>query len=560
MNEPADDGHPVPPKKRIDIHDWMQNVSGALKQRGQLAKSKWVKRSEFVRRWIPKVIWGCAIEIVIHVAGHTYQFGPLVAAQNWGLDVANRLSVRHCSIFGHCPDSEPLVSRPILVRIDDETWRDPAWGSGEPERAPRTELADLVDHAFQLGARQVIVDIAVEDRPSPRASPSIREGGSAQTEPVREPFAYSLEPLLTKTYFGLDRKLILVRAERRPLPIDEGQFLPELKQSASVDRLIAKSNDRVSAAAPYFEVSSDQVLREWDLFRVVCERQPGAANDGRMRVVPSVQLLTRAHDHGIPSNVVEPLPSTPCQPFPQQGLHDASQSTIGQAPCEKTPAGDESHEPDELCPSSQSSKGTAELKRKYWDGVQAAFLAASAPIGELPDVGDVGNRIVFRYTPDKVDVLPALQLLSASGEFMQQWRDQVRGRVVVIGQTFEEAGDKYFTPLGRMPGAVVLVNAIDSMARSQLMREPGLHVFIFSILTILMVSYISARVPPLFATTIATLVVIVVSGGASFLFYSNGIWLDFSAPIIGIQIERWIESIKERRELSESSTESIEEE
>jgi hypothetical protein len=73
-------------------------------------------------------------------------------------------------------------------------------------------------------------------------------------------------------------------------------------------------------------------------------------------------------------------------------------------------------------------------------------------------------------------------------------------------------------------------------------------------------SYISARVPPLFATTIATLVVIVVSGGASFLFYSNGIWLDFSAPIIGIQIERWIESIKERRELSESSTESIEEE
>ncbi|NPT45573.1 CHASE2 domain-containing protein [Paraburkholderia sp. 1N] len=553
MTDPTNEQHVVRKAERRDIKARLTAARSVSRPRWKHIRRRGRARPRWVRRWFIGFALGCAIEAVIHVAGHTYQFGPIVAAQNWGLDVVNRLNVRHCSILGACPEFEPLENRPMLVRIDDETWRNPAWGGGEPNRAPQTELGTLVDHAFQLGARQVVVDIAVEDRGSIETTSSGRGDPSDLDRYEDGRFASSLSELVTKPYFEPnchDRKLIVVRSERRPLPQDADAFLPELRQSKSIDRLIASSGGRIVAAAPYFEVNSDQVLREWDLFRVVCERGSSSTVQGTLRIVPSVQLLTRANELNIRSDVVELASGLPCAPFPALGASQLTASDLAQRSCELKQTLDGQSEASGACGQAGHGDSSIGLKKRYWEKIREAFSAAGAPIGELPDAGEVGNRIVFRYPPDKMDILPALPLLNFSAEFMQQWRDQVQGRVVVIGQTFEEAGDKYYTPLGRMPGALVLANAIDSMAENQLMREPNTYVLLFVILTIFVVSFISATVNPLIATTVATLVVIVVSGGVSFLFFSHGVWLDFSAPIIGIQIERWIESIKERRELN----------
>lgn len=553
MTDPTNEQHVVRKAKRRDIKARLTAARSVSRPRWKHTRRRGRTLPRWVRRWIIGFALGCAIEAVIHVAGHTYQFGPIVAAQNWGLDVVNRLNVRHCSILGTCPESKAVENRPILVRIDDETWRNPAWGGGEPNRAPQAELGTLVDHAFQLGARQVVVDIAVEDRGFIETTSSGRGDPSDLDRQEDGRFASSLSELLTKPYFEpnyQDRKLIVVRSERRPLAQDADAFLPELRQSKSIDRLIARSGGRIVAAAPYFEVNSDQVLREWDLFRVVCERESGSTVQGRLRVVPSVQLLTRANALNIRSDVVEPAGVLPCAPFPALSASPLTASDLAQRSCELKRTLDGQSEAGGACGRAGHRDSSIGLKKHYWEQIREAFRAAGAPIGELPDAGEVGNRIMFRYPPDKMDILPALPLLNFSAEFMQQWRDQVQGRVVVIGQTFEEAGDKYYTPLGRMPGALVLANAIDSMTENQLMREPNTYVVLFSILTIFVVSFISATVNPLIATTVATLVVIVVSGGVSFLFFSHGVWLDFSAPIIGIQIERWIESIKERRELN----------
>jgi hypothetical protein len=570
VTEPANDSPVVSKAKGRSLHARLMSARSVLQSRWENLRTKWHRLPRWRRRWIVNIAIGCAIEAIVHVAGHTYHFGPIVAVQNWGLDVVTRLSIRACSVLSNCPGSKPPEQRLILVRIDDETWRNPAWGGGEPDRAPREQLAELVDRAFQLGAEQVVLDIVVQDRERIGTIPAVRGSLADIARREDELFAGRLRELLTKPYFGADQLLILVRAERRPLPQDEGAFLPELRESQSVDAVIAQSKGRIVVAAPYFEISADQVLREWDLFRIVCERQPGSTDQGLLRVIPSVQLLTSAHHptiatahHQIRSvnhtkiatDIVAPAGARACAAFPLYGASPESDKERAQQTCKMQLTLEGHWDGNGTCePMGHNGKNDIGLKEQYWNKVRDAFGKANSPLSELPHTGSVENRIVYRYTPETIDILSALPLLNASDDFMRQWKEQVQGRVVIIGQTFEEADDRYSTPLGRMPGVVVLANAIDSMAGHKFIREPNKAFFYLGLLaTIVIVGAISALAPALVSTAIATVFVIFIVGLASVVLFREGVWLDFSAPIIAIQIERWIESIKERMELKHLS-------
>ena len=172
-------------------------------------------------------------------------------------------------------------------------------------------------------------------------------------------------------------------------------------------------------------------------------------------------------------------------------------------------------------------------------------------MANLPHDGGLGNRIVFRYPPDGQGTTnqSALPFLLADDATLQPYAQAFNGRIVVVGQTFSETRDFFDTPLGNMSGAMVLVNAIDSMAKHRLMQPPSsLLTYFVSFALILIVGCLFAKWDSMTGTTLATIAVIVTAGVASFFLFAHGVWLDFAAPIIGIQIHRRWAAFEEKIE------------
>jgi len=598
-------------------------------------KNRWDALSTFRKHWYKNIALGVLIELCLHVAGHTFQLGPLVAFENWGLDVVTRLNQTTCSMLGpgnpdpdtlgrmlRCEEENGARSSPVLVEVDAETWRSPAWGLGEPDSAPRDAIATLIERAFGLGATQVVLDILVEDH-APLGAPAPPPGSpAAVVQETDRRFADRLRALLSKPAFGSGRQLVLVRTERRPQPPDESAFRSELRHSKAVDEVVKDSNGRIVIAAPYFEVGADRRLRDWELFKVVCERRADKPDSGFLRVVPSVQFMTAAfqaakcrqalvHVAGQPFTRCEDgsgaersregseaswASATACTPFPAVGAANLSDVESTARACMLSlqmegvraardshscvqarrvcrPGGGTNSATDSGCAAvmtridrieaagpgtvrkvwtrlstGQSGEGIdAGLQEGYWSAVQSAF---DPRLPAMPHEGGLGNRIVFRYTPDMVATVKAGQLLAANEWQLVQLGPLLRGRVVVIGQTFQEAGDAHFTPLGRMPGAVVLINAVDSMSRHGLMRAPTtLFTLSVSLTLIVVIGCLFALRTSAIAGVMATLIVLFTSGVASVLLFGHGVWLDFSAPIIGILIHSQWDAHKERVEL-----------
>lgn len=576
-------------------------VAVGLSRFGKI-KRRWHSFSTFKRHWLTNIALGILIELFVHIGGHSLHLTPIVNFQNWGLDVVTRLNVASCIALGasggigtstsqllKCPQTDSREAGPVLVDIDAQTWRDPSWGGGEPYRAPREKLVTLIDHSFKLGAKQVVLDIVVEDGTVSPADIPANETLAKLAYVNDQAFAQGLSQLLSKGYFGADRRLILTRTLRDPLPFqsDTEAFLGELRSSSLVDAVIKESDGRIVVAAPYFVESSDRITRDWDLFKVVCERSTDDPGQGVLRVVPSVQLasirplpgIELASDNG--STGHSKATNRDCVPFPQSTpsampqadsfaqscLHaiavDGSIAAASGEMCKKAKLACEaaSKTPDydnfSVCPilikrlnlmeaptpSGLQAKEDG-LSHEYWASVQSQ-MDKSTRLGDLPLQGGLGNRIVFRYTADQVkasaDTISARRLLAEPKGL------NFEHRTVVIGQTYQETGDFFRTPVGRMPGAVLLINAIDSMMKHQLMKPPSsFQTYSVAFSLIVFIGWLFARWNSSIGATVAVAVVVLTAGVASFFFFAHGIWFDFAAPIIGIQLHQWFAAWEER--------------
>lgn len=526
------------------------------------------------------ILLGIAIEAIL-IVGHHNHWGFVTRFSNAGLDVMTRLSQSVCAEaprwrrgsgdggssaadatvierWLRCPSAGAAEDIPLLLDVDERTWRSAQWGGGEPALAPRDGVATLVEQSFALGAKRVVLDILVQDGLTRDAA------GSAD-----EQFAARLRALLKQPHFGDDRLLLLVRTERAPLLDDindrgnhfTGAFLPSLRASRAIDSVIAESGGRIALAAPYFTADEhDRMTRDWVLFKVHCMADAGSPTGGWLQFVPSVQLAAAAHGLGVPMSVVSPAPAeadtrTPCRVFPA----DAEPAALG-LKAEQVR--------EELNAALYGPQGEGGAVEAYWARLQRAFnqrlRADGRELGALPEAHSLGNRIVYRYrwggAPDedlstgRVQRRPAREVLDAvaSGDarLALSMSQLFAGRTVVIGQTFREANDVFYTPVGTMPGAAVLVNAIDSMREYQLLRATGGALSnTIALVLIVVVGYLFARWDSTTGTITATAIVILSVGVASFFMFQHGVWLDVAAPILGIQLHRLWAGWEERQEL-----------
>jgi hypothetical protein len=474
----------------------------------------------FTRHALINIAIGLCIELVLHGLNEMPNAPLVTAAKNLAFDRLIRARAQ-------APGEGGAATGLTLVAIDDATWRSAAWGGGEPVRAPRAQVLQLVEQAFSRGAAQVVLDVLVDGTP----------GRAVDLEEDRA-FADGLARLLDSPHLQAPRQLVLVRSLRAPYPLQatgpsrprgahvEG-FLPELRESPPVDAVIARSGGRIVVAAPYFLYSADRVLRDWQMFQVVCQRR--ADGSGRVAVVPSVQLRVSARQLGVDAAALDLTAAERCTPFPLAPPVDAASWAAVEAAAAR---------PEAL------AALVGVTSESYWRGLRAAYAKRGVELGEhAVHEGNVGNRVVFRFA-DAPAVVPAHELL---GPAPRPQRLPMQGHVVVVGQTYAEVPDHHATPLGHMPGPVVLLNAIDSMQRFGVVQPPP-HAVTWAIAVVLIVLFgvVYAHWDSFLGTWIATGVVLLAMVPLSFHLFKYGIWLDFALPLLGIQLHRTVKSLEER--------------
>lgn len=489
-------------------------------------RKRWSALRPRNRHWLINIAIGVAIailELTVH----------LVALENWAMDRMMRI---HALI-----DPAPMKGRTpplqVFVDVDDATWRGKEWGGGEPIRAPREPMFKLIETAFNHGSTQVVLDIAVEG------------DNSARPEEHKEDrqFSDGLKKLLDNQHFGADKRLVLVRSVRNPLPqlaLDDGNTpkvlpypaLSEIRESPLVDEVVNQSNGRIVVAAPYFAYSSDRVLRDWKLFKVVCQRKEHGAV-GALRIVPSVQLLVATRSFGMPADKMSWQANADCSPFSRQELA----ALPGAVELDRLKAATDKQEQDESV--------------RYWEALRAVVLKDTGrDLGEAFKADALFNRVVFRsgadFQSDRYFNRVSARLLLQGDADNARLARLFAGRVTVIGQSFAEAGDQHYTPMGLLPGSVVLLNAIDSMVRYPLVQKPSRYTSLPLVgLLIFFVGYVFARWNSAWGPLIGTAIGVPMLAALSFYLFTYGVWLDFALPVLGILAHREFKSFEERRDL-----------
>lgn len=464
----------------------------------------------------------------------------LDAMMQWRADVADS-------------DSDAKGITQIFLDVDEETWRMPAWGKGEPNTPPLKDIASLLRKAAELPARYIIVDFAIEGR----------------EDEEQKAFVADMEKTLTQ---NRNSRFLFARTFRRPL---DPLTVKTLRPSFAVDTLMARYPDRVYAVAPNFLAAPNGVLRHWRLWESACyplTGERGQLGEGRWTVVPSPQLLIEA----LQSNSTIPWALT----FnPQDGAPTPTLSCAG----------------DPMSPPTKETRGTAlEIQRAghsarmadYQAGkwvqehfqtcyqqdlyTRASCKSAGPPEEQLQ--GDAGpsvrgnrlaNRIVF-YHSDLVRKHEAEQrqgrdpgiqkgkgtvvrvsakylLLDAqpgpgpAKEALKQYADSMnRGKigVAIIGGSYDLGGDTHNTPLGQMPGAMVVANAVETMQTHGILQPlTGAADQLLIFFALVVFSAVLARFSGWWAFSLMTLLVWLFLGPLCLWLLKRGIWLNVAAPI-----------------------------
>jgi CHASE2 domain-containing sensor protein len=389
-----------------------------------------------------------------------------------------------------------------VLDIDEPTYR--SWG--EPFHTPRDRLLKLIDYAVRGGAALVVVDVDLSQRGhDPAADAGLRDYlahyGGPRARPILLVRTFR-EPLSQEAVSGAPN-----RPEDVPLPDVRRSFLEE-------DPDIARS-PLIHWGSSLFAPDTDGTLRRWRLWHPACA-------DGASTMVPSLQLLTVA--------LVCPSGKQPEQVIAD--VHSALRP-LAPKPCDEKTSSASHGRMIEVCELSLSAEAKGLAQRILYT------LPWKLKEGEgYPEVGKNGTRVPLLTVRSAQPITDGEKPVDAS------W---LEGRVVVIGGSFEEGRDWYFTPLGRMPGYLVLVNAIRSLQQfGEIGPAPWYVRLSVEAVLIVGMSLMFAWLSSFWGMLVSGVLIIFLLLPLSFWFFKQGVWLDFAIPLIAVQLHQMAAECEER--------------
>lgn len=454
------------------------NVEFSLTRSTVVFRRAWRDRlSPLTRHILSNLAVGLAIAIVLWSLHGTRS---LRGVEDAGIDWVMRMQ------WG-APAKKPGAPF-ALLDIDEATYRH--WG--EPFHTPRDRLLGLIDHAVQGGAALIVVDIDLSQRGhDPAADAKLQDYLAHYDAPGRPP-------------------LILSRAFREPLDSETTPCRSERRSFLEEDPRVAQS-PLIHWGSPLFALDRDRVLRRWRLW------EPVQAN-GQTDIVPSIQLLavallqSRETASGQIAQALQqalaPLARGRCDPIQPSvalpGDHNASVVRIAGLTL--------SGQPDRMA--------QRILYTQPWR-LQPGQARPSIP-------GSSGIAMV------SLSIRSALPIGDRAVD--PSW---LAGRVVMIGASFAESRDRHLTPLGEMPGTLVLINATQSLYRHGELTAPPLYVkLLVEAVLIVVMSLAFARFSSFWGMMASGLFIIAALLPISFFLFRYGVWLDFAIPLLGVQLHK----------------------
>ena len=251
------------------------------------------------------------------------------------------------------------------------------------------------------------------------------------------------------------------------------------------------NNTNIHWAMPIFKVDKDHAIRHWMLAIIYCEQ-------GVLQAMPSVQLLADIllnNQH--PKNVLQPV-----------------QDYISQYNCNTN---EKPHLP----------AINYQNRTIYFDD--------HGPGQRLLYSLKEGNQEFSHLSPRVIINNPNPPL------------NTVKNKVVIIGASHALSADIHSTPLGDMPGSMILLNAIKSLHEwGEISAPPWWVKLLIELVLIIGMAYTYARMKSIKASLLVSTGILLTLCPISFYFFKYGVWVDFALPLIGMQLHDLIAEMEER--------------
>jgi hypothetical protein len=341
----------------------------------------------------------------------------------------------------------------VILDINDETYQ--AWG--EPFFTPRDKLLSLLQFAVKGQPKVIIIDIAIDKQPHPA------EG--------LHPDDLALQQYLAQyetTYCSQSNcpAILLTRTFRLPkeikpfYPTNPPYYLAQ--RTTFLDKIVLRS-PHIYWATTQFEREHDRILRRWDLWTPTCTQKMSD-------IIPSMPLLTA-------TLLVEDKPDVlPCA-------------------CRLR------HHLSYFLPNCQ--KGPQKWTNEALQHKPTEFIVSNDLVFDLHPTR-LSRRILFTipWYLSQGETLPTvsggrelLTIMSAQTVIEKRASlEPLRDSITIIGGSYLESRDWQATPLGWMPGMLVLVNSIQSLLQYGILQPPSnWWVLLFATILIVLTSWLLLR-------------------------------------------------------------------
>jgi len=473
-------------------------------EKRSLKQCLWGRKTAF--HWLMIILFGFAMAPIFT---HLEQYPVFMDVQDAvGIDWLMRITQQN---IPSVQDGVHQIPQFVWLDIDDNTHRQ--WG--EPLFTPRNRIQRLINAAVKAQARLIIVDIDLS-RPTPI------EGLQSKYNDLKiHPYDEELANYLAQypSYCQTHPSCPAIILARPFLKNSNGSSPPSYYQPRlafeALEQAVANSKGYIQWASPRFYQSRDQVIRRHHHWQPICtDEQPGMI--ASIGVTATILLNSE----------------TP----------KLAQDTLNQALVSLQP---------------QNCTGTDIPSRMSSKEIDIGFLKLNT------DPYGVRQRIVFsmpwlienqetekqqplKWLSDEagfpiVTRLPAVHFASTDvsvARLESLKNDYVKNGIVILGASHREGRDFHETPLGSMPGALVIINAIHSLLYYQQINPLPIVVKWLIIATLILVmAMVFLCVASFWLAQMLNLLIIIGMMFVSVILFRNaGLWLDFATPLIFVQL------------------------
>lgn len=173
---------------------------------------------------------------------------------------------------------------------------------------------------------------------------------------------------------------------------------------------------------------------------------------------------------------------------------------------------------------------------------------------------DIRWRIIYRmpWKPEKDETYPTIEFNGETSDLLKvisvrkvhDYEEDIKDRIVMIGGSYDDPQDFHETPLGRMPGALIILNAIHSLFLGKIKPLCGwqkfsiltLFVFIMSLCVTVFSTFKGMVI--FFVVVVSLLITLMFLMGDSLFLFRPGVLFDFAIPLAMIGILNSLPLIK----------------